>query len=252
MSMGSQHTKIVNGNSIAYLNNSREAPTVVFESGLGDGLSVWKKVYNEVQVFAGTFAYSRPGYSPGFHKAGIKGKRTAADSAKLLQQILAKTGAPAPYILVGHSIGGLYILEFARHYPDLVAGLVLVDGRLPEFSKRCETEGIKPCKPPAWALLLSPPHMAAEIRGIASSEANAPTPADIGEIPVILLAATKPPPGGSAKSQPIWLEVQRNFAAALPNAELIIAEGSGHYIQRDAPQLVIQAIRDLINKIGSN
>lgn len=246
--MGQKSSLMVDGNSITYVRNSLLAPTVVFESGLGDGLKVWNEVFNEVQEFTGAFVYSRPGYTPGIRKVGFGSKRTAADSAALLHQILRKSDTPAPYILVGHSIGGLYVLEFARNYPDQVAGLVLVDARLPEFTEKCEAAGVKLCQPPILFTLLSPPHVAAEIRGIQASEANAPEAADIGDIPTILLAATKPPPGGSADTQQIWLEVQRNFATSLSDGQLIIAEGSGHYIQRDVPHFVIQAIRDLTDR----
>ncbi len=250
--MGPQHSTVVEGNSITYVEQSGGAPTVVFESGLGDGYTVWVDVYREVQAFAGVFAYSRPGYSAGFRRVRFGAKRTADESAELLRELLMISDTPAPYILVGHSIGGLYVLEFARDYPELVAGLVLVDARLPGFTQKCEVADVGPCLPPDSVAILSPPHVAAEIRGIRTSEAAAPAATDIGDIPVILIAATKPPLGASFDAQSIWLNVQRNYGVSLSDGHLVIAERSGHYVQRDAPELIVKAIRDLMTKIKPN
>lgn len=241
--MGRTNSIVVDGNSIQYVDAPGAGPTVVFESGLGDGLATWAEIYGEVREFAGAFAYSRPGYSAGLRRTDIGGARTADDAAKLLRDLLIDSGTPEPYVLVGHSIGGLYVLEFTRDYPELVAGLVLVDARLPEFTERCLAAGVMLCQPPAVAALLAPPHVGAEIRGIPASEADAPSPADIGDIPVILVAATRPPLGGSDEAQAVWLAVQREFAESLPKGRLVIADGSGHYIQREAPELVVNAIR---------
>jgi pimeloyl-ACP methyl ester carboxylesterase len=244
--MGVRHNEIVEGNSISYVEVRKGTPTVIFESGLGDGFGSWSDVYEETSQFASVFAYSRPGYSAGFRKVAIGEKRTAEDAAALLRRILDETNTPGPYVLVGHSIGGLYMLEFARDYPELVAGMVLVDVRLPGFTERCLEAGVSPCLPPKSALLVAPLHVQAEIRGIRTSENNAPQPEDLGHIPAVFLAATEPPPGASREGQPVWLTVQREFAEAMPNGHLVIVEGSGHYIQRDAPEQVVDAIRGLV------
>ena len=244
--MGLRHNALVDGQSVSYVEKRATGPTVIFESGLGDGLSSWGPVYDATSEFAGVFAYSRPGYAGGVWRSRSAKPRTADDAASFLKRTLEETGTPPPYVLVGHSIGGLYVLEFARDYPDLVAGLVLVDARLPEFTARCEAAGVKPCAPPALAAMMAPPHIRAELNGIAESERSGPVPDDIGGIPSILLAATQPPPGASLDGQPVWLQVQREFAESMADGRLEIAQGSGHYIQKDAPELVISAIRELV------
>ncbi len=244
--MGLRHSTTVEGNSVTYVSSQAPGPTVVFESGLGDGLSSWAPVYSATSEFASVFAYSRPGYSNGLFPMLSAGVRTADDAARFLKRTLEKTGTPPPYILVGHSIGGLYMLEFARDYPESVAGLVLVDARLPEFTRRCLAAGVKPCSPPATAALMAPPHIRAELNGMAESERTGPEPIDMGSIPTILLAATQPPRGASLAGQTVWLEVQQDFADGLANGRLQIAEGAGHYIHEDVPEMVIAAIRELM------
>ncbi|MGB5835060.1 MAG: alpha/beta hydrolase [Thiohalocapsa sp.] len=240
---------LVNGNAISYVDNAGSAPTVVFEAGLGDGLRVWNEVYEQVATSAGVFAYSRPGYETGKRQPDRDGQRTAKESARLLRDTLEHSKTPAPYVLVGHSIGGLYTLEFARSYPHLVAGLVLVDARLPGFTEQCIASGVRPCSPPNCAILLAPPQVADELRGIRQSEAEAPSPADIGSIPTTLIVATKPPKGGPAAAQPIWLEVQRQFADAMSDGRMVIAQGAGHYIQRDAPEMVVDEIERMLSRV---
>ena len=243
--MGLRHNVVVDGQSVTYVSEPAAGPTVVFESGLGDGLSSWNPVYDATSEFAGVIAYSRPGYS-GFMRPTPGRPRTADDSAAFLRQLLENTHTAPPYILVGHSIGGLYMLEFARDYPDIVAGIVLVDARLPEFTDRCEQAGVSPCSPPKHAVMLAPPHIRAEVNGMRQSELNGPQPSDIGSIPTILLAATKPPPGASAAGQPVWLRVQQDFADGLADGRLEIVDGSGHYVHRDAPDRIVAAIRELV------
>ena len=236
----------VDGNAISYVTNFGEGPTVVFESGLGNDLTVWADVYAEAQRFVRVFAYSRPGYSDGHSQIKHGDVRTADQSAALLRKLLDQLNVPTPYILVGHSIGGMYALEFARAYPEVVAGLVLVDARLPGFTKKCELAQVGPCRPEGLVAAVSSAHVSAEIRGISASETSAPLPAELGDMPVTLIAATRPPRGLNRAAQDIWLGVQENYADALENGVLVRAEGTGHFIQREAPELVIEAIRHLV------
>jgi pimeloyl-ACP methyl ester carboxylesterase len=99
--------------------------TVIFESGLGDAGDVWSAVQPSVaQDCARTVTYSRRGYGDA---AAAAGPRDAERIVAELRDRLAEAGMSPPYVLVGHSLGGLYMQYFARRYPLEVAGLVLVD-----------------------------------------------------------------------------------------------------------------------------
>lgn len=107
----------------------RDAPTVVFENGLGGTLDWWAKVFPEVARDSTAFAYNRPGYGA---SAPSPAPRDGGHIVDELRAALRARGLAPPYVLVGHSLGGLYMQLFARRYPEEVRGLVLVDSTHPE------------------------------------------------------------------------------------------------------------------------
>ena len=104
------------------------SPTVVLEAGLGEISPHWAWIAPSVATDTRVCAYDRAGQgwsddSPGPHD----GAAIAADLHTLLQ----RANEPGPYVLVGHSIGGPYVMTFAQRYPDDVAGMVLLDATSP-------------------------------------------------------------------------------------------------------------------------
>jgi pimeloyl-ACP methyl ester carboxylesterase len=105
------------------------APAVVFDAALGGSSLSWSLVQPEVARFTTACAYDRAGF--GWSDAGPP-PRTAARLAGELAALLERAGVTPPYVLVGHSFGGLTIRAFAARHPQLVAGLVFVDPAHPE------------------------------------------------------------------------------------------------------------------------
>src|SRR5690349_853480 len=102
------------------------ARTVILEAGLGDTLDVWKDIQPRIADHcARTLAYTRAGYIGS--DPAEDGPRDSATIVEELRGELAKRNLAPPYILVGHSLGGLYMQYFARNFPREVVGLVLVD-----------------------------------------------------------------------------------------------------------------------------
>jgi pimeloyl-ACP methyl ester carboxylesterase len=99
-------------------------PSVVLEGGLPSTYLDWWKVQPEVAQFTQVCSYDRVGF--GYSDTGRQGD-TAQDLVEHLHALLAQSGVPAPYVLVGHSFGGLLVRLYATSYPQEVAGLVLVD-----------------------------------------------------------------------------------------------------------------------------
>lgn len=99
-------------------------PTVILEAGLGDNWLSWNRVQGEIASVTRVCAYDRAGLGWSDAAPGALDRSQVADS---LHTLLGNAGIPEPYILVGHSAGGLYVRSFVAQYPAEVAGMVLVD-----------------------------------------------------------------------------------------------------------------------------
>ncbi|MFD8383907.1 alpha/beta fold hydrolase [Streptomyces sp. NPDC059679] len=108
-------------------------PTVVFENGMACPATEWGWVLAELGSSTGYVAYDRPGIG---WSAAASVPRDAEWSSAGLRGLLAAVDARPPFLLVGHSVGGVLIRCFARRHPELVAGLVFVDSSHPDQLRR--------------------------------------------------------------------------------------------------------------------
>lgn len=99
-------------------------PAVVLEAGAGAFSTDWYLVQQEVGRFAPVCSYDRAGHA--WSELGPR-PRTMKQAAYDLRRLLMKAGVRGPYVMVGHSLGGMLVRVFAAEYPDDVAGVVLVD-----------------------------------------------------------------------------------------------------------------------------
>src|SRR5215204_2867978 len=113
------------------------SPTVILDGGLGEFSAQWVRVQQEVSGTTRVCAYDRAGM--GWSEMGPD-PRDAKQITSELHTLLSKAGIDGPYVLVGHSLGGLSMQTYANRYPDEVAGVVLVDSSTePDpFSQRPE------------------------------------------------------------------------------------------------------------------
>lgn len=111
-------------NTIGLDSREEGAPVVIFESGLGTPMGNWDRVIEGVARMAPLITYDRPGIGESEPDEEMPTLRNVAD--KLLK-ILDELEVEPPYLLVGHSLGGVYVRGFAVYYPDLLAGLIIVD-----------------------------------------------------------------------------------------------------------------------------
>ncbi|WP_378126271.1 alpha/beta fold hydrolase [Cohnella boryungensis] len=130
------------------------SPTIILEAGSGETSLSWKDIPQELSQYATVVCYDRGGYA---WSDEANTPRTGANIVKELHTALENEGIPGPYLLVGHSLGGMYARLFAQTYRDEVAGLVLIDAR-PENDAR-DTADIYAResvsgKPPAWVSTL--------------------------------------------------------------------------------------------------
>ena len=112
------------GRRLYLLEQGSGGPTVVFEAGIGATNLNWRHIQETVSRFTGTASYDRGGL--GF-SSPCRTARTPGNIAVELHDLLERAEIKPPYILVGHSFGGLVIRRFALLYPEEASGLVLVD-----------------------------------------------------------------------------------------------------------------------------
>ena len=256
-------------------------PTVVFESGLDwTGMSSWLyKVQPEVAKFASTISYDRAGIF--MSERGNKPK-TGENMATDLYTLLKKTGHPGPYILVGHSMAGLTLRSFVDKYANEVAGVVFVDASHPLQWKRLKTDPIlnKPDpspRPPNESLTVDPSIMMTPevINLVARAQAFAPTSMPVaseeegalesicaqaehlkkfGNTPLTVITGTNRAESSfdaqyNAADMNWWMTHQKEHLTLSTKSKHILATKSGHFVQLDEPQLVIDAVRELTNKL---
>lgn len=114
------------------LRHATSREVVVFENGSRATIANWGTVPERLAQEASVFVYNRPGYGNSEAATTPRDGRTIVEE---LRAVLRYKGLPPPYVLVGHSVGGLYLQLFARMYPDEVTALVLVDALYPRMVK---------------------------------------------------------------------------------------------------------------------
>jgi pimeloyl-ACP methyl ester carboxylesterase len=127
----------VGGRSLHVLTMGAGTPVVVLEAGIAASSVSWSLVQRRIAKFTTVLSYDRAGF--GWSDSGPI--RTARDAAEDLAHMLELTGLLGPYVVVGHSYGGLIVRLFQRMYPERVAGMVLVDPVV-----RAEWRGMSPAK----------------------------------------------------------------------------------------------------------
>ncbi len=219
-------------------------PTVVFETGAGSGMGVWTAVINRVAPYASTFAYNRPGYGTSRVRQSPRSIREVVDQ---LRQGLQTAGHQPPYLLVGHSLGGLYMNYFARTYPEEVIGVVLVDSSHPR-----QFEIFRKEMPWAHSILLTsyglgPLDRRYELTTMEKAHEEITQAQPFPSIPLVVLTAGEVAAWESEESRALWLRLQGELTRMSPLGTQVMAENSGHFIQRSQPELVVQAIRGILN-----
>jgi pimeloyl-ACP methyl ester carboxylesterase len=219
--------------------------TVVFESGLGDRGPVWHRVQSSIaQHCARTLSYTRRGYSG--NNRSSSGLRDAKQIVAELRTQLKNSGLPPPYVLVGHSLGGLYMQYFARRYPSEVQGLILVDSMHWEQLDRVRVAAPGVYRMTNWLTTLRGGMMRHEFSGIPSTAAEIEALPATDEVPTIVLSRSRSTWGNTPAFQALAAELQVELADTYAARRHEFVIDSGHYIQLDQPQAVINAVRELV------
>jgi pimeloyl-ACP methyl ester carboxylesterase len=283
------------------------APTVIFDAALGASSLSWSLVQPAVARVTRACAYDRAGF--GWSDAGPL-PRTAGRIADELHELLRRAAVGPPYVLVGHSFGGLVMRLFAARHREEVAGLVLIEPAIPEEwatpadeqrvliargarlcdygaaaarsglarvvsmlvsagalgparalvalvsrgTLRREDEGIlapiwklpadtRSVLKHAWTQPKFFEALGSQIRTICDSatEVLQGTPPDFDSLPLVVIS--------SATASERRLESDARLARMSTRGRHVLAENSGHWVPLDAPHIVIEVIRQVVEEL---
>jgi CubicO group peptidase (beta-lactamase class C family) len=213
------------GNHVVFLRctgpKGRGSPTLVLEAGEDGTTSSWTFVQSRVEGSARVCSYDRVGLGQSDHRS--TGLRTVTEITQELHAALSKAGELPPYILVGHSLGGILVRRFTAAYPLEIRGLVLVASAHEEQNSwGIEEARLRDLPPPPDPFLPAGVHLSWSI-----------------DLPMIVIeAGVRPNAQLGAKMH----EMQLDLARRSTRGELRVAGRSGHMIQLDQPEIVVQAI----------
>ena len=216
-------------------------PVVVLQSGLGDGQNVWQDLVPLIEPTHTVFRYDRPGRDQHPFTGAPRDPCTVAAEQRAL---LRRAGLPPPYILVGHSIGGLYQFAYLRLYPDEVAAVVLIDPTHPYHWRSLQREH------PDLALLMKGVRMtlfSQADRGEFDAQSlclDQLAPSGGRTIPTTILASGQRRPEEQAMV-PMLDRLRQDWLRLIPGALLQTVPDAGHYVQRERPRRVAEALHAL-------
>jgi len=256
--------------TLRYKCAGRGTPTVLVEQGMAISVETtfswktpvgWAVIFPRISRVTRICVYDRAGL-------GLSSKLTAPatslDAARDLHVLLGRLRIPPPYVFAGQSLGGMDALMFADTYPNTVTGMILIDSAHPDQQRR-------------FAEVL-PPRGVDEsplLRGFRDGP-DAPVMGEwfdfarnsqlmrnfqgLGDRPLIVLThdpkAIAPgglvPPQWEELTEPVWQQLQAQLATLSTNSKHIVVDHAGHNIQFEQPQVVVNAILDVIGQVKAS
>ncbi|MEZ4862159.1 MAG: alpha/beta hydrolase [Caldilineaceae bacterium] len=253
----------VNGHQLALYCMGTGTPTVILEAGLGGDHQSWAWVQPPVARLTRVCSYDRAGL--GASDPGPK-PRTGLTVAQELHQLLRTAGEAGPYVLVGHSFGGLFTRLYAHHYPDAVIGMVLVDAVHEDWWRRAQAL-LPPPTPTDSPRLQNFRHFmtvgyadpAQNVEGIdiPATVAAVHDAGALGDLPLLVLVAGIPTVLAPGLPPALETDLNHLLQVELPtelahlstfSIQLPVSD-SGHDIPREQPDAVVVAIRTLLDVV---
>ena len=234
--------------ALQYITSGTGSPSIVLMNGAGVTLDGWRALLPAIQGLGTVFAWNR------FGVMGSDDPQRAQSGALVigsLRELLAYAGLAPPYVLVGHSMGGLYANLFARLYPQEVSAVMFLEATHPRDGEALPAHedqiGCALAKVLALPQRLFRANLHSELQAAScialEIEAAGPFPA----VPLCVITGVKRPPKWLVRERE-WLARaarQEELARASPLGTQVFARGSGHFPQLSEPRFVAGELASL-------
>jgi pimeloyl-ACP methyl ester carboxylesterase len=265
------------------------SPAAIIIPAIAGTALEWMHVQREAAAETTVCVYDRPGI--GWSDPPSYGRFTPDAMAADLLSLLHAADVEPPYVLAGHSFGGIIARRFRARYPDMVAGMLLVDSSHEEQARRLpatewrETAELYLARA-LWqqGSILGARRLAADLgllRGL-DAEVARKAPAEYAsharaiilssrdrqtaarELLVLAQTWGQPPSLGSLpltvltsasrpwRGYPVWAQMQEELAALSSCSQHVTSQKAGHLIHLDEPELVVRAVCDLVKRCRRN
>jgi pimeloyl-ACP methyl ester carboxylesterase len=144
-------TFLMDGHAMRIECSGSGSPAIVLDAGLGDDGLIWGRVQPDLAKTTRVCSYDRAGF--GWSDA-LPPPRDADHIATELHGLLAEAHVTGPVVLMGHSIAGIYLRDYASRYPENVVGLIFVDGSTPLQNRHPAFKAHPNAEPPSWLKVL--------------------------------------------------------------------------------------------------
>ena len=257
------------------------SPTVILDSGLGDSYLSWRKVQPEIAKFTRVCSYDRAGL--GYSEPSSQ-PRTSKVIAEELHALLQAASVSPPYVIVGHSMGGYDVRVYTSRCRNEIVGMVLVDASHPDQENRfpaelknmegswhreaqfiastmpfgiprllglCDNDAVTRAADCNWH---SAREQLAEMSAFPESASETAQTGSLSDMPLAVLShdPDKPssdlPPDLAKPTNDAWEKMQEELAHLSTRGTQTVAKNSAHYIQIDRPDVVIDAVRNVVEQ----
>jgi len=244
------HATLIEGQMFRFAKSGKGIPSIVLLAGAGGPLDSWYKLYPEIEGLGGAvFSYDRPGVGGSAKPREAQYGETVVAQ---LRQLLQAAGVEPPFVLVGHSFGGLHANLFAREFADEVAGVLFLEATAPD-----DITNVKQFQP-AWQrafirLLdrVSPRDPFDEIRNQLETVRDIAEAPQFPPVPVTVLSGGKRLPRLLVPTALVRERerTQLGLAALSPLGERVVAGRSAHFPQLSEPQVVLAELKRLLARV---
>lgn len=257
-------------NTIGFENRAEGQPVVVFENGHGESINSWNKIIDSVSKICPIVLYDRAGTRESKPDNKIPSLKY---NSKKLKKILETLDIKPPYLLVGHSLGGIYIRGFANYYPDDLAGLIFIDPadftqKLMDFEAPYREIGVTEEYIDSMMIAkfgnvitidssrnIRVQQESEMLRKLRTSDFKELNEKDLPPIPIHFIVGGRfsVPPQFRSKDYDQeslfrartkhWIENWTNVVTKSPYGRLFYSSKAGHYVQYDDPELILLSIK---------